>query len=144
MTFRNVLGFLKFPLEYLPRDWYFYVQITMKTVSFFDTGKFKNIKASWNTLQTHCFLSLPHNFYFLNHVNMQCFDWTVQSKQTCWVFQKYLLLHKYLCVHGCFSCHVGSFMILFTSIFWCIYCFTGSSASSRVRKISHKGGYFSV
>lgn len=64
--------------------------------------------------------------------------------KTFWVFQKYLLLHKYLCIHGCFSCHVGCFMILFTSVFWCIYCFTGSSASNRVQKIFDKIGYFSV
>lgn len=64
--------------------------------------------------------------------------------KTFWVFQKYLLLHKYLCIHGCFSCHVGCFMILFTSVFWCIYFFTGSSASNRVQKIFDKIGYFSV
>lgn len=112
--------------------------------SFIGTGKFKNNKASWNTLQIHSLLSLPCNSYFLHYVNTKCFDWTVQSNQTCWVFQKCLLLHKYLCIRGCFSCHVGCFTILFTSIFWCIYCFTGSSASSRVQKISDKRVYFSV
>lgn len=95
--------------------------------SFLYFGKFKNNIVSWNLLHIHCFFSLSCNSCFLNHVSAQSFDWTVQPSQTCWVFQKYPLVHKYLCICGCFSCYIGCFMALFTSIFWCIYCFTGSS-----------------
>lgn len=92
---------------------------------FYTLGSLKTI--SWTPLHIHWVFSLLWNSSSLNHVS-------AQSNQTCWVFQKYLLLHKYLCICGCFSCYIGCFMVLFTSIFWCIYCFTGSSDSSRVQK----------
>lgn len=30
---------------------------------------------------SHYFLFLPCNSYFLHHMKMQCFDWTVQSNE---------------------------------------------------------------
>lgn len=110
--------------------------------SFLCFGKFKN--SELKSIAYSLVFSLSYNSCFLNHVSAQCFDLTVQSNQTCWVFQKYHLLHKYLCICGCFSCYMGCFMVLFTSIFWSIYCFTGSSESNRVQKISDKRGYFTL
>lgn len=81
----------------LKRDYYFWNTRYQET----DTATFKShwrchlfhilesLKTvSWNPLHIPCFFSLSCNSGFLSHVSAWSFDWTVQTNQTCWVFQK--------------------------------------------------------